>query len=504
VLYKPLIPGTPFVSAFDFGHDHRNAYFVRSSYSYKFSPETRGKLYLDHFGRRGFGTGAEVDYREKDKTLANISAYRIREYGTITDRWGMNGGYWSRLDLFSAVDSASYYSQSYYRLLSDPEFNNDYFRTNPFAISPNRQANLAFTRTSNTTVTRLSAAVRYDGTADLKHFVKAYESAPRLDFQKLPFTIAKTPFLNSFTGFFESAKETGVPYYQRKGGGVWTVSRTVPLARGITLAPSVFYNQSLYMATSALTTNAWTGRYGSNVNLRYDRLLGSLDLSHSYQARMSVNRLEQNRKAADKGEETNSLSSQLFIMPEYNTYLKTNISYDLRPWVRGVVSRRLSPLSAELYHAPRKNLNIYVQDSYIFAEGNRSLITQVYAGDEKDYVGLGLANYNNQPNTYVINQMTGFRLPWASSWRAESVLRCEIVRFRTDGDRSVHFFEKGLILYKDFHDFHTTWSYKVRRGVKEFFFLVSLKKSDSARLDPFEDASRNLWHPWRKEGDLRD
>jgi hypothetical protein len=416
----------------------------------------------------------------------------------------MNGGYWRSLDLFSGIDSASYYSQSSFRLLSDPEFNNDYFRNNPYAISPNREANLAFTRASNLTVTRLSASVRYDGTAGLNRFHKAYESVPRLDFQKLPFTIAKTPFLHSFTGFFESAKETGLPYYQRKGAGTWTIAHTVPLVHGITLAPSVFYNQSLSVATSALTTNVWTGRYGSNLNLRYDRLLGSLDLGHSYQARMALNRMEQDRGASDKGEETNSFFSQLFITPAYNTYFKANISYDLRSWVRGILSKRLSPLSAELYHAPRKNLNIYIQDSYVFADNNRSLIAQVYVGDEKDYVGLGLANFNNQPNTYVINQMAGFRLPWAKSWRAESVLRCEIVRFRTDGDKEVHFFEKGLILYKDFHDFHTTWSYKVRKGVKEFFFLVSLKKNDASRRDPFEDSSRNYWHPWRKEGDLRD
>ena len=503
VLYKPLIPGTPFVSAFNFGHDHRNEYFVRSSYSYRFNSETRGKLYLDHFGNQGFGTGAEVDYRN-EKTIANISAYRIREYGTVTDRWGMNGGYWRRLDLFSGIDSASYYSQSYFRLLSDPEFNNDYFRTNPFAISPDRQANLAFTRTSNTTVTRVSAAVRYEGTADMKRFDKVYEAAPRLDFQKLPFTIGKTPFLHSFGGYFESAKEIGVPYYQRKGAGTWTVAQTVPLAHGVTLAPSIFYNQSLYVATSPLTTNRWTGRYGSNVNLRYDRLLGSLDLTHSYQARMTVNRMEQDRGAGDKGEETNSLFSQIFLTPAYNTYFKTNISYDMRSWVRGAVSKRLSPLFAELYHAPRKNLNIYVQDSYIFAEGNSSLIAQVYAGDEKDYVGMGVANYSNKPNTYVVNQMLGFSLPWAKSWRAESILRCEITRFNTDRVRSTRFFEKGIVLYKDFHDFHTTWSYKVRRGVKEFFFLVSLKKSDDARRDSFEDVSRNFWHPWRKEGDLRD
>ena len=74
--------------------------------------------------------GGEGDFRASEKTNANLSVYRIRESGTEHDRWGMNGGYWHSLNRFNESDSVSYYSQSSFRLLSDPEFNNDYFRTN--------------------------------------------------------------------------------------------------------------------------------------------------------------------------------------------------------------------------------------------------------------------------------------------------------------------------------------------------------------------------------------
>jgi len=504
VLYKPLIGGTPFVSSFYPGYDERSGFYIKSNYAYRFNSNVRGKLYLDYFTKLGFGTGGEVDYNKPEKTISNISAYRIREADTKTERWGLNGGLWHRLNRFSESDHAAYYAQSAYRMLSDPEFNNDYFRTNPFAISPDKQVSLAFTRASNTTVTRVSAAAKYYRAPDLKGFYKAYESAPRLDFQKMPFTIAKLPVLHSFSGFFESAKEVGLPYYQRKGAGTWTVSRTVPLTRGLTLLPSVFYNQSLFIATSAQTTNQWIGRYGTNVNMRYERLLGSLDLSYAYQARMVVNRFGRDRLAADKGEEVKSLFSQLFITPAYNTYFKAFTTYDLRDGVGGSLSKRLAPMNLELYHAPRKNLNVYLQDSYKFGQGNESLVAQIYSGDEKNYFGLGLANYSIEPNTYVVNQMMGFRVPWAPSWRAEGVLRYKIVRFAAPEDKGFIFFEKGLTLHKDFHDFHTSWFFKVRKDVKEFFFLVSLKMNDRGKRDAFEDASRNYWHPWRKEGDLRD
>ncbi|MFA6434176.1 MAG: LPS export ABC transporter periplasmic protein LptC [Elusimicrobiales bacterium] len=504
VLYKPLIGGTPFVSSFYIGESQRKGFFVKSVYAYKFNPATRGKLYLDYFSRLGFGTGGELDYREPDKSIVNVSMYRIHESGAGADRWGVNGGYWYKFSPLSKSDPANYYSQSAYRLLSDPAFNNDFFKTNPFAISPDEQASIAFTRATNTTVTRVSAATLYTRSADLTRFIKSSESAPRLDFQRLPFTLSGIPVLHSFTGFFESAKDPGVRYYQRRSGGTWTASKAVPLARGLTLLPSVFYNQSLYLATSAQTTNQWIGRYGTGANMRYDRSWGSLDLTYAYQARMVANRFGRDRYAADKGNETKSLYSQLFVMPSYNSYFKAYTTYDLRDGVGGSLSKRLAPVNLELYHAPRKNLNIYVQEAYKFGRGNDSLVGQVYLGDEKNYFGLGVANFSTQSNAYVVNQMMGFRVPWAPSWRAEGVLRYRIIRFAQPADQRLLFFEKSIILYKDFHDFHTTWDLRVRRGVKEFFFLIRLKMNDASKRDALEEQSRNYWHPWRKDGDLSD
>jgi hypothetical protein len=504
VLYKPLGGGTPFVSSFHPGYDKRNGVFIKSNYAYRFTPEFRGKLFLDYFSRLGVGMGGEADFRDTEKTNANLSVYRIRESGAEHDRWGMNGGYWHSLSSFNESDAVSYYSQSSFRLISDPEFNNDYFRTNPFAISPDKQASMAFTRRSNTTVTRVSAATRYERSLDLKRFEKSSESAPRLDFQKLPFAIGKLPGLHSFNGNFENAKDAGSNYFQRRGRGVWTVSRTVPVVRSLTLLPSASYDQSLFISTAAGVTDKWVGRYGAGMSMRYDRLWGSLDLGYSYIARMVENRLGKDRNATDGGEEVKSVTSQLFVSPVSSTYFRAGAAYDMRNGEGGSFSRRLSTMTAEFYHAPRKNLDIYVQDSYRFGDGNKSFVTQIYSGDEKNYLGLGFAYYSNTPDYYVINQMMGFRVPGARSWRAEGVLRYKLGDFARHGNNRMKIFEKGLVLYKDFHDFHTTWSFKVRRGVNEFFFLVSLKMNDAGKRDAFDDASRNDWHPWRKDGALRD
>ena len=91
---------------------------------------------------------------------------------------------------------------------------------------------------------------------DPEKFRKSYESAPRLELNVMPFRMLKLPVLNSFAGSFENVKDVGLPYYQTKGRGAWTVYKTVPLSRRVILSPSVFYDQSVMLSTAAPVDNA--------------------------------------------------------------------------------------------------------------------------------------------------------------------------------------------------------------------------------------------------------
>jgi len=506
VIYKPLSGGTPFVSSFFPGYDERNGVYVKSNYVYRVNPQTRTKVYLDYFEKRGIGMGGEMDYRQPEKNISNISLYRIREYETSTDRWGINGGYWHSFNRFNESDPAQYYSQSFFRLISDPAFNNDFFRTNPFAISPDKQASVAFTRKTNYTVTRLSAYGRDErSSSDPKRFRKAYESAPRLDFNTVPFSVLKLPVLNSFTGYLESAKETNLSYYQKKGRGAWTVSKTVPLSRNVILSPSVFYDQSVFLSTAAAMHDAWIGRYGGSMNLRYDRLWGSLDLRYSVTRRLRENSFSLDVSSTDKGQELSSLYADLFIMPRHNAYLRARTSFDMRTYYTAPFTRRLAPLTLEGYYAPRPSLDLYAEDSYSFSDGNRSFVSQVNFGGGEKYFGAGVANYSTDSAAWVLSNTMGFR-PWrGSKWRLEGVLRYRALPAGFMHFSSFRFFEKSVSLFRDFHDFRTRWDYRVRAGgVKEFFFFVNLKMNDPQRYDNMEDKSRQFWHPWRQEGAVRD
>lgn len=506
VIYKPMGRGTPFVSSFFPGYDERNGLFVKSNYMYRVNPNTRVKAYLDYFSRRGVGMGGEFDYRQAEKNITNLALYRIREHGRETDRWGINGGYWHAFNRFNESDPAQYYGQAFFRLLSDPSFNNDFFRTNPFAVSPDKQASVAFTRKTNYTVTRLSAYGRDErSAADPEKFRKAYESAPRLDFNAVPFSLPGLPVLHSFGGFFENARDVGLPYYQKKGRAGWTVSKNLPLSRRVIMSPSVFYEQSIFLSTAASAGDTWIGRYGGAFNLRYDRFWGSLDVRYSYVRRLKENKFTDDLGAADKGQESDLLSGDLFIMPRRNAYFRARTGYDLRNYYAGSFAGRLSPLITEAYYAPRTSLDLYAQNSYSFASGNQAFVTQATAGGKETYFGVGAANYNTDSEAWVLSNTFGFS-PWrASKWRAEAVLRYRMVPDGFAKFEAFKFFEKAITLYRDFHDFRTRWDFRVRAGgVNEFFFFVNLKMNDPVRYDSLEEKTRQFWHPWRQEGSMRD
>ncbi len=505
VVYRPIGGGTPFVSIFRPGYDQRNGFFVKSSYIFRVNRETRAKLYLDYFAKRGFGTGGELDFRRPEKNITNLSVYRIREYSGVRDRWGVNGGYWHLFNRFNESDPAQYYSQGFFRLLSDPKVNNNFFRTNPFAVSPDEQASVAVTRKTNYTVTRLSAYGRETHTADFEKFRKANSSLPRLDFNTVPFRVLRLPVLNSFSGYFENGRDEGRDYAQKRGNGVWTVSKSVPLARHFTLSPSVYYDQSVFISTNAGGNDTWTGRYGGGATLRYDRFWGSFDLGYAYRRRLRDNKLQEDLGAADKGQEASALSSQLFVMPRFNTYYKLSTAYDMRDYFRASFTKRLAPLIAEVYYAPRPNVDIFATETYSLSGGSKSFVTQINFGGKENYIGGGIANYSSARREWVFSNVLGFR-PWrGSGWRAETVLR---YRLKSEGNfnySDFKFFEKGITLYRDFHDFRTKWDYRERSGgVREFYFYLNLKISEPARKDDLEERSRQYWHPWRKDGEVRD
>ncbi|MFH1618490.1 MAG: hypothetical protein ABIG11_01140, partial [bacterium] len=226
--YKSLGKDPAYVTILEPGHDEKNGEYLKSTTMHRFSPSVTGKLFLDYFGRRGIGTGFEADYDDRKSSKANFSVYRIREYGSSQDRWSMAGGHWIKMageiSCPTCPAPVQYYSQSQFRLISDTHFNNDFFRANPFAVSPDMNASMAFVRQTPLTISRLSwyrLDIQKPGS---NHFQKSFESRPRLDFQTSPMVFKGIPLMHTFSSYFNSVQNGPEDVFHKSAGATWSAT----------------------------------------------------------------------------------------------------------------------------------------------------------------------------------------------------------------------------------------------------------------------------------------
>lgn len=497
IVYKPLGDGAVVLSQFYPGYDERNGFYVKSNYTYKFNKYSRAKVFLDYFSKKGVGMGTELDYYRPDRNISSISYYRINEYSREFERWGMNGGIWHSFNL----KNGSAYLQTYARLLSDPKFNNDFFRSNPFAITSQKQAEAAFTYNSSKTNTRISYYTEYISSLDNLSFRHAYETAPRLDFNTSQIKIFNFPFWNTWSFYAENAKND-TPYYQNNLYGAWTVSMPVKIYKTFNFYPSIFYYQNVHISTSDAGRDIFIGRYGTNMNARKTNSWGSIDLNFHSIRRNAKNKMRLDKNSSDGGVEKQQLSLSVFKIRNSGSYLRFSSGYDLKDYnFKKDFYKRFLPFAAEIYSYSSR-MEIFLYSSYDIASKNDSFISQVNFGGKEEYFGFGLSNYATKKNEWIVSNSFGLVPPLFRKWRIEGVLR-----FWADfSDNMVKsgFFEKSVAVYKDFHDFRAKFNFRTRKDVKEFFVYITLKMNDPYKNDEFSRQTNAFWRPWRKPIDVRD
>jgi len=502
VIYRPFAE-TPFSLTFYPGYDKRNGPFVKNNIGYKLNKETKITAYLDYFALKGFGLGGEFNFRRPEKNISNISVYQIKEYDSSDYRWGVNGGYWHAFNNFNeSEDSAYYYSQYYFRLLSDPKFNNDYFRTNPFAVSDDKQFSVSLTRKTKYTVLRVSAEEKELRDEDNELFLKEKAYAPKLDFYTVPFRILNLPFLNSVQAYAGNGYETYSESYHKEASAEWTAFKQVPLGGGFSFNPSLYYEQSVYISTAAEENDVWTGRYGGKANFRYSRGPGTLDFGYEHLQRMAENKIFDDTRSDDYGQEKRSLYAELFVMPDADFYLKAGTAYSLQKYLGGHLSDRMEPVKAELYYSPSDRVDLTAQTVYDIRQSSGSFLLDAKAGSEDNYISFGAAHYTSDRDAVTLQNVLGFKLYPSASWRAAAVLRYRLSF--DDKEDLFDFFEKSFTLYKTWHDFNTRLDLRQRTGgIFEVSVQVSLKLN-SSKKNSLEEKSREYWHPWREENSPRD
>ncbi|MCX5783810.1 MAG: hypothetical protein NTW04_05165 [Elusimicrobia bacterium] len=500
VIYRPLGTDKDYITYISVGYDDRNGVGLKTTTVYHFNQNAIGKFLADYYTKSRFGAGLEFIYDRAHDFKSRFSGYVIPEPQTSFTRWGLNGGYWQKLA--GEEGRATYFAQAQFRLMSDKYFNNDYFRSNPYAVSPDRNMSAAVVRQTPKTTSRVSYQ-RIDSAPEVKNiFVKALETRPRLDFSAAPFGVY-LPLLNTVTAYYDASETSGISYFNKTAGAQWTMFKAIPVVKNISLLPSAFYRQNVTFSSPLNDNDMWVGRYGTGLNLRFDTLLGSLDLLHSFVRRLEPNNFTADTNAQDRGTETNSLAAQTFFRPNRLAYFKLASSYDFRR-LRGLsrdFEDRLGPIIADAAYTPSATFNLFAQDVYRIGGGNEAFVLQADIGRrEGNSLGFGLANYSSSPRSYIISQSASWR-PKAGTWGFEAGLstQADMEGFRVETLRS---FLKTLTIYKNFHDFETIWRVRFRPGVREFIFSANLKFDHSKKRVRSEKEAEKF--PWRKEGQARD
>lgn len=504
-LYKSLKPRHFLRWRVQPGYDRRNGGFLKGTLTTDHSPYLYSKLYLDYYSSQGLGAGAELTRRKGEDSRGTLYGYRIREVHDGTERWIVLGNQYQAF-----LSSMAF--QGRLQVQSDADFNNHYARASLFRVTPEIINSAAVVYRLRPLTLRLSYSRLDTASESRARFLKTRESSPRLDAQTAPLRIGRLPWLNTFTGFADNSFERGRPYLEKSAGLGWEGTRTLNLARGVSLTPRVGYRQAYFnrveLATSFPSSRtvlgAWVGRYLLEPTLRVATPLGDWDLSYLYERRQKENSLVDDAGAPDRGVETSLLSVRDAFRPTRRTLVRLSSGYDVRAFRDRFpgLSERVEPIVAEIIYSPRHDLNLTVRDDYQLREGNRSFLASAQWGWETgNYVGLGAGHSLAAAGKYFLNADFG----WVSSsgtWKLGGALRSETQT--SGGARRLsrfHLFEKELTLAKLWHDFYTRVLVRLRPGgVKEAQIRIDLRFGG---LSPQEARRRDWeaeWFPERRAG----
>jgi hypothetical protein len=515
IVYKPLGNGGDFVTYLDVGEDSTNGFYTRTSTVYDPSKNLVTKLFLDYYTKSHLGTGGEVDYNESGETRSTLDFYRIRQPGDLQDRWGFSGGLWHKLGddmTCPSCNGALYYIQSQLRMVSDPNFNNDYFRSNPYAISTNRNASAAVVRQTKITTTRISYIRQDTASADMTYFIKTQESRPRIDFQTAPLA-GPLKLTNVFTASYDKTETNTTNYYLGTGEARWTVQKSVPLQKNVSLFTSVFYDQTVYFApqtpdTLGTQNNQDIGRYGTTANIR-NKLSSTeyIDLGYGFTQRLSTNTWSVDGKSEDTGEELNMATVKYYYRPTPSVYFQTTSGFDFRnlqnTTTTWAFSDRLQPVSAETGWDVSSNVFVFGRDMYQMGQGNQAFLVQADLGSrDANMMSVGLSNYKSTPRAFMINQAFVWR-PSSSTWHVEAGINWQ-VNTTGVGISDISLPMKTLTFAKDYHDFHTEWHLQKRPGVTTLSAKINVRFNAPGQRVSGNREAQNFWYPWRRDDEVRD
>ena len=530
VYWRSLESKKPWTTYVDFTQSNNTGFGLLTSSVLTEIPVFRPKINLDYYTKSGIGTGLELSAIETDKLKGTAEAYYINDQadkqtyevdGNLfqlkdSKRWGVRGGYWWEMydssNHFENTSGALYQFQTQFRMVSDPYFNDSFFRGNPYIFTPDQQTNFSLGRQSRASTLRISYTQQDIFDWNRGEFIAQQRNVPQLDYMLMPF---KDPLIGLTHRMEVNFNNTSImeTSWRREGFARWTTEKSIHLTRGLTFLPSVFYDQHLTLADPAYhDKDAWVGRVGTDLNLQTETFLGTIDTGYQYTRRLSTGTIQLDRTSADRGEERNRIYIEDYFRPTFNTYVRlgsgfslVNHSEQINSWEH--LKHRIEPFLLEAgYTSPGGAVNLFAQDLYDLIAKNQAFIAQTNFIIKGQTLGVGLTNYDTYQDPYTLyktysNRYTftttfGLRLPNAS-WSLDLGTGVQLQSGHIEA------FNKMLRFSKTFHDAITEFTVRDRNNNLSFAFRINILCGGNGRAQT-QTTAEQQHYPWRHENDLRD
>ncbi|MCL2888310.1 MAG: LPS export ABC transporter periplasmic protein LptC [Elusimicrobia bacterium] len=501
VFWRSLAPQQPFTTYVDFSQSNKTGFGLLTSTVFYPIPQLRATVNLDGYLKSGIGYGGQLLVKDTEKVKGTAEAYAINDNVAGTFRWGVTGSLWAQLfdssDQLNREDGGAIYTnQSQFRSVSDPYFNDTFFRSDPFKFMPDQDINFAFSRQTRKSITRISYSQQDLFDTTLNKYVTQQKTLPSFDYQLMPFTLP-LGLVNNFSANISNTEILNQGFTQT-ASAVYRTQRSFKINRTFTFVPYATLDERLTFGDQFSDENSYVTRLGGGGNLRANLITGSLDVSYNYLKRFSTGTLQTDTISPDGGIESNKVYIQNYYRPTPFLYVRLGTGYNVGDnsgaWTYG---ERWDPLLGEIgYNAQDGSLNLFAQEQYDVNDGNKAFIMQSDFNLFRQSRGLlGMTNHANDPNSYLINSRLWFR-PAGLSWSFDAGMDFEIKQGMFSA------YSKSLMFYKEFHDAGIMVGVVDRNENLSFNFRVNVYCGKNSRKNATAPED-NFWYPWRRPGDFR-
>lgn len=532
VFWRSLDSQKPWTTHVDFTQSNKVGFGILTSSVFKPVLGLRPVLNIDYYTKSGLGFGGGLNAVPSPTLQGSAEYFYIHDKAAddlnLADskRWGLQGGYWWEMydssNHFANSAGALYQLQTQFRKVSDPYFNDSFFRSNPYIFMPDQETNVSLGRQTRRSTLRVSYQEKEIFAWNKKEFMAEKRTLPEIKYTVLPFNDPwlklshrfETDFNNTSSLQYLNQRPNEEGPYQRQAHARWSAEKSLRLTRHFTFLPSLFYDQTVTFDDSQYhDKDAWVARVGSDLNLRTHSYLGTTDFGYRFTKRLSTGTLSSDHSSPDKGIERNHLYLNHYYRPTFRTYVRlgtgfnlSNYTYDLATGYGHELSwehlkNRIEPLLVEWgYQSLDGTVNFFIQDRYDITQKNQNFIAQSNFIIKGQQLGLGLnnfadytdpgSNYTTNADRYTVTTRWGIR-PNHKKWLADFGIDASFFRNSLVG------FNKMVRVAWSMHDarFDFTLRHRNRNLSFALRFNVLCGKGNAEQNTPTEDIYD---YPWRQ------